>query len=396
MSYAHTPVDESTGGGDPNRWVHRLFDSLCTELLQITSLRKGAQAGFLSRHPRAGDEWPDDVARALATCRLFVPLYSPRYFDNEQCGREWSAIQRRLRAHAPEPPPVIIPIVWSPVDFNDLPACARAIPFYEDGLWPGYRSTGLYGVIKISFSRRTFQRATSELARRIKQVAELSPLLEAQDLPRYSKLPNAFAGYRAAQKMTVTVVAPHLGNLPEGRNPYYYGRTPHEWNPYRHETDQRSLAHQVTAFVRVRGYGAEVGPLTPLEDGRRGPDAPEMMLVDPWATDIPDTYETLRRFGRRSTRWFPVVVPWNNDDGETTAAEPRLRRKLGEAIPGEQGEPAVHNVRSLEDLRRDMPKMLARVFNRYLRTARVYPPPGPSAKRPRLMEPGNDDDERRQ
>ncbi|MEV1166964.1 TIR-like protein FxsC [Nonomuraea sp. NPDC049784] len=394
LSYARMPMDETTSG-DPNRWVYRLFDDLCEELVQMTTLRKKSEAGFLDRKMRLGEQWPDEVSRALATCRVFVPLYSPRYFNSEQCGREWSAIQMRLRAHTSEPPPVIIPIMWIPIEPNSMPDCARLIQFSQEGFWPDYLRHGLYSVAKVSSQRNKFLQATLTLARRISQVAELSPLQEAQDLPRYTTLPNAFDGYRAEQRMKVSVVAPHLGNLPNGRNPYYYGMRPHEWNPYRDEGNHQPLAHQVTEFARRRGIGAEIGPLSIPEDDQGSPDQPGMMLVDPWATDMPDTYEALRQFGGEMTRWFPVVVPWNSRDKETSDAEPRLRRLLGEAIPGGQGQPAVHEIKSLDDLQREMPRMLERAFNRYLRTAQVYPPPGGSGKKPRLMEPGDGDDERR-
>lgn len=393
LSYARTPMDEDTSG-DPNRWVYRLFDHLCEEIFQMTTLRKRSDAGFLDRKMRLGEQWPDEVSKALATCRVFVPLYSPRYFDSEHCGREWSAIQMRLRAHTSEPPPVIIPIMWVAVDQRSMPECARLIQFSQEGFWPDYLRHGLYSVAKASSQRHKLLQATFALARRISQVAELSPLREAQDMPRYTTLPNAFAGYRGKRRIRVSVVAPHLGNLPNGRNPYYYGMRPHEWNPYRHEDNHQPLAHHVTEFARERGIGAEIGPLD-LPDGEDGiPDQPGMMLVDPWIADMPDTYENLRRFGGEITRSYPVVVPWNRKDKETSAAEPRLRRALGEAIPGGQGEPAVHEIGSLDDLRREMPRMLERAFNRYLRTAPVYPPPGGSGKRPRMIEPGDGDDER--
>ncbi|MBF8186371.1 TIR domain-containing protein [Nonomuraea sp. K274] len=334
-----------------------------------------------------GNQWPGEVSRALATCRVFVPLYSPRYFGSEHCGREWSAIQMRLAAHMSDPPPVIMPVVWFPVGDDDLPECASRIQYSQDGLWSRNHSTGLYGLIKVQSRRDAYRKAILELARRIKAVAESSPLLEAHDLPDYTTLSNAFADYKVSRRIKVTVVAPHLGNLPEGRNPYYYGMTAQEWNPYRHEDNPRSVVSHVAEFARGQGFATETAALgLPGEP----PDAPGMVLVDPWAADRPETYETLRKFGDEGARWFPVVVPWNMADAQTSDAEPRLRRSLGEAMTGGEGDPAIHDVTSLRALRHDMPKMLAVASKRFLQTAQVYPPPGPVVRRPRLMEPGDD------
>jgi hypothetical protein len=41
-----------------------------------------------------GHEWPWRLSNALATCSVFVPLYSRRYFKSEHCGKEWFAFHR--------------------------------------------------------------------------------------------------------------------------------------------------------------------------------------------------------------------------------------------------------------------------------------------------------------
>ncbi|MGW1355371.1 FxsC protein, partial [Streptomyces sp. NPDC002409] len=78
LSYAHTPG--YGGGTDPDMWVERLFKDLCDHVLAMTDLPAGAPAGFMDREIRSGEGWSERLGEVLATCRVFVPLFSPRYF----------------------------------------------------------------------------------------------------------------------------------------------------------------------------------------------------------------------------------------------------------------------------------------------------------------------------
>ena len=91
LGYAHTPEKP---------WVEKLYREICAEILERTTLPVSVEVGFMdgSGIPLGGD-WRDEVARALATCRVFVPLYSPRYFTREECGVEWHAFAQRLIDH---------------------------------------------------------------------------------------------------------------------------------------------------------------------------------------------------------------------------------------------------------------------------------------------------------
>src|SRR5215831_11319808 len=80
LSYARTPRQDPSDPSDPDRWVHKLYRDLCEHILNLTNAQPGS-AGFMDRETRPGDEWPRELAQALATCRVFVPLYSPRYFE---------------------------------------------------------------------------------------------------------------------------------------------------------------------------------------------------------------------------------------------------------------------------------------------------------------------------
>ncbi|SPF01809.1 TIR-like protein FxsC [Streptomyces sp. MA5143a] len=130
LSYAHTPSHDSSGG-DPSVWVKKLYDGLCEHIRGLTDLPRGAKVGFLDEKVSAGTKWTDELSMNLARCKVFVPLYSPRYFMSRQCGREWWAFSRRQvtqRAHGgPARENTIIPALWMderPPEF-DIPVLAR-------------------------------------------------------------------------------------------------------------------------------------------------------------------------------------------------------------------------------------------------------------------------------
>jgi tetratricopeptide (TPR) repeat protein len=194
LSYAHTPKLVDDDETDPDFWAAKLYRDLCGHLFQISSLSPGDRMGFMDRELRPGNEWTVRLARALATCRVFVPLYSPRYFSSEHCGREWSAFARRAvsppagRAEAVE---AIIPALWVPVRPEQLPEAARTIHYLAGDYGSAYATHGFYRLMRLSKYRDDYEEAVYELARRIREVAESVPVAPGP-VADYDSLVSAF------------------------------------------------------------------------------------------------------------------------------------------------------------------------------------------------------------
>ncbi|WP_433225037.1 TIR-like protein FxsC [Microtetraspora malaysiensis] len=391
LSYAHIPPHDQNRQRDPNKWVVKLFGDLCDHIMNMTNLPKGAQAGFMDVDLRSGHHWPERLADALATCRVFVPLYSPRYFESEQCGKEWAAFQQRMTNHAGpdgQLPEAIVPALWTPLPADQLPQVAQAIQFTHDGLGPRYQDEGFYGLIKITSMRSHYQRATLALAKRIVEVAHSTYIASTRPPPEYHSLTSAFPDYRAERPLKVTIAAPDLGTLPPERNPYFYGLTPQEWNPYRGENCTRPLASYAADVVSAYGFLPQVGSLDEHASERtaeESPGSPAVMLVDPWATMGADCRERLRDLNRPEPRWVSVIVPWNNDDAQTAQARDRLRASVDGALDEGLTDLGT-DVESLSAFHRALPDALGRAANHFFKTARTYPPEGPATKKPRLLE----------
>ncbi len=399
LSYAHTPRQEGYPG-DPDIWVANLFQDLCSHIMQLTNLPPGAMPGFMDRELRTGSDWPSRLAQALATCRVFVPLYSGRYFESEHCGKEWFAFSRRALNHAAGggPAEAIVPALWVPVLPSLLPQAAKSIQFDHSQLGDRYSTHGFYGIIKLSRYRSEYEEAVYELARRIVQVAE-STRVKPESPAEYSSLESAFGSpdqsRSGERRMRITVVAPDIQDLPAGRGDSHYGRTARNWNPYSPES-VRSLADHAADLVRNLGYLPEVGDLEEHLGALLGSEetcGPGVLLVDVWATMQAECQERLRQIDARGTPWIQLVVPWNRRDAEVLESELKLRQSLDLALGGklEAGRVdcriAVTGVPSLEEFSMILPTVVRVAARHYLGHAQAYPPAGPVIERPRLIGP---------
>ena len=199
LSYAHTPGSASSGS-DPNQSVYRLFDDLCETIMEMTTTPASQPVGFIDRSVAHGLDPAERVAEAVAHCRVFVPLYSPRYFKSTACGQEWWAFanrpvaQRGISSHHTG----IVPVWWARMPAEELPAVASRLQFNHSDFGKDYLSEGMYGLSRLRGFRDAYELAVHRLAQRIILVAE-SVALEVGPRQDITALPSAFAPPPAPQ-----------------------------------------------------------------------------------------------------------------------------------------------------------------------------------------------------
>ena len=401
LSYAHS---QRNGSGNPpelDYWVKKLFGDLCNQINSLTNVPRGCTAGFMDRDLLPGHDWPEGLARSLATCRVFVPLYSRRYFDSEHCGKEWSAFARRLRGRDATAPAAVIPAVWVPVEQEYVPDVARSVSCDYAGL-QSYADHGFYRIIKLSVYRSDYEQAVDRLARRIVDVAERSFVAPGPVL-NYSALDSAFGArpreLPGGQSLRITVVAPRRDELPKGRGDHRYGAAALDWHPYKPESGSdkpesaRVLADFVSDLVRSLGYRPDAGDLQKHGAellGEQPPSAPTILIVDPWAAQLDKYLKQLMRLDAMDKPWVQVLVPWNRHDTETVQAEAKLRDALEAGLRRKLAEGratsalAVRGVPTLEDLSQVLPIVISKAVRQYHRRAPAHPPTGDVTERPRL------------
>lgn len=336
LSYAHTPRLEGNDR-DPDRWVGKLFRDLCSDIVNITSVHP-AQAGFMDRDIHVGAEWPRRLAAALATCRVFVPLYSPRYFDSDQCGREWLAFAQRIAEHKARNGgdcDAIVPALWVAVQPSGLPDVAKLIQFDHQALGTRYSEEGFYGIIKLGRYRDGYLQTVWRLARRIVEVANrtmLAPVPPVDYLAYASAFGSNNSSHLSGKRIEIIVAAPDLTSLPSGRNDFYYGASARDWNPFRPESAP-SLADCAAEVARGLGFRPVISTITEYLARPTGglPSAPGLLLVDAWAVATEAGERQLRHFTKRASCVVPLV-PMNELDAETASARETLLRGLNACL----------------------------------------------------------------
>ena len=402
LSYARTPKRDPNDKTDPDRWVYKLYRDLCDIILTITNAQPES-VGFMDRENQPGDRWPDELAHALATCRVFVPLYSQRYFASENCGKEWFAFTRRQASHRARglhATSAIVPALWVAVRPENLPEVTQDIQYDHHGLGTHYSAEGFYGLIKLERYRRDYQLAVHRLAHRIVDVAHQTRL-SAERPADYSALQSAFGPPAGAgdPRMQITVLALDTSTVPKNRARAYYGSTPRSWSPYRPEYPE-PLADYAAELAKCSGCQPAVGNFDEHAAGwavNGRPVPPGLCLIDPWAAVSPADQERLRRLDELRQSWVSVLVPWNSQDTELAASEQTLRRELDQSLSRKLASVpyrcrmAATGIPTLQQFGDLLPQMAMIMLKRFRKDAPTQLPQGDPVQRPRLRPPYPED-----
>lgn len=411
LSYARTPKRDPADREDPDRWVYKLYRDLCDVILQLTDAQPD-EAGFMDRENRLGAEWSPELMHALQRCRVFVPLYSRRYFESGYCGKEWFAFARRevtSRARGADIGSAIVPALWTRMNTDRLPNVAQAVQFDHSALGERYSSEGFYGIMKLQNYRADYQRVVHRLAERIVDIGDAS-VAYADDVAAHERrpldfesLPSAF-GPESAARMTggqlhISVLAHDTSTLPPGRAGDYYGETPSTWSPYRPEYPQPVADYAVDLARKCLDCRPTIGSFAstawPDGDARRMP--PGLCLVDAWVSISDAHREHLKRLNEIEESWVSVLIPWNSRDAGLNATEKELRQQLQEQLGRKLAsvprrcEMAASGIPTLQDFSQVLPEMTMTMLKRFRKAAPAHPPPGPVIERPRLRRADPED-----
>ncbi|MER5865811.1 TIR-like protein FxsC [Kitasatospora sp. NPDC002040] len=326
LSYAHTPRVGVRGGGD--HWVGKLYEDLSEAVLQITDLPEGAPVGFMDQSMHQGQLWAQRLAKELATCRVFVPLYSPRYFSSVACGQEWSSFARRPvfpERQTSEPTSGIVPVLWVATRHYALPQVASQLQFNHSSFGPNYVAEGMYALMKLGDYQASYQLAVLRLARRIVDVAENTVIPTVRPVDFLSQ-PSAFEVKAPAKRLRISVFSYRQAELPEGRNPDFYGPRRVDWHPYQPQAT-RPVAEHAVRLAKQMGFESSVHEFDEeaeevLEAAE--PTAPSLLLLDRWALRDEQRREIVRKFDRRNPDWVKVLEPWNTADQECVEQDREL------------------------------------------------------------------------
>ncbi|GAA3201119.1 TIR-like protein FxsC [Actinocorallia longicatena] len=195
LSYARGHFDT---GSHPHKWIVKFFRDLCADIAELTG---SPTPGYMDKQRlEIGTRWPFELTDALATCKVLLPIFSPQYFTSDYCGKEWEIFSRRITRHpwGDDPPKVIIPVHWTPMEIEDLPEMVRHVQHRQADLPQHYQREGLYGIMRLGKYREAYKETVLHLARAIVKAAgvELTPLDESERVPPH-QIPSAFTDVKA-------------------------------------------------------------------------------------------------------------------------------------------------------------------------------------------------------
>jgi FxsC-like protein len=352
VSYARQDVKEAAA----------YFDRFLQDLEHEVSVLTGEPLEGLSFRDTddidVGKPWPDELVTALQTSRAFLPLYSMRYFQSPYCGKEWQAFQERWGKHvnAPGPtiPPLVLPVIWAPVEWNELSLPAEILHHQYDHpeLGPEYAAEGLRTLMRLYHSQ--YDVFVTRYARRLVAAVKHHPLPAAPERPNFHALSSAFhlrpdGDARASSVETpgtrrggpfhvqFIVLAGRADEMESVRKSVAaYGDIREHWQPFCPIT-REEIGLLVGKIAFNAGFMG-VGFLEPgqslagqFEKARRDRTI-LVLLVDPWSLLLPSYAQNATEFDQEQIWHATVLIPWNDNDEETKQRASELRNLIDQVF----------------------------------------------------------------
>ena len=403
LSYAHTQKF-GPRNDPPDKPVRDFYHDLSVQVAALARRSGGAPVGFADWEIQVGRPWRRELGQVLATCGVFLALYSPDYFTRTICGQEWAAFrQRELMhvAHVKQDKAAIIPVLWTRVGDADMPPVARRIHYYLSEAGELYHKRGMRELVIRRRNRpeldEGYRTAVAALAARIIEVADHDPLLPVDaGVLHLDPEADAFAreqGRDDPRSVRFVIVAPVRGRLPNGAVPEMYGNRPEQWRPY-WPADETPIAATAAALGESDGFRPIIESLSSCPDLRNGaaPTAPTVLIVDPFSPQDPQLDELLRAFDQVSHEkpWVRLVIPWDKDRSGDGNQMEELERGLERVLDRTRthcrmlNPEAVAGLATVAAFGQQLPGVIAAAERGYLRSTEAYPPPGETPTLPRL------------
>jgi FxsC-like protein len=347
--------------GDDDEYVQKFFTDVSRELRRRGALDE--PVGFLDTNMDVGTEWEPELEEALCTCRVFIAIYTPRYFSREHCGKEWYVFNERMRRYEEqtgERPQTLLPILWVP-PAQDLPEEARRIQYLAPGeLGQAYAENGLFRILKVKRFEDEYEIFLARLVDRMIERSRQWPLPRAHRVGM-AEVPNAFAVplpnpqvnelKRPEQAVPPGPATPVRGSrhvhfmfavsrpedLPEHRRRrQFYGDYPADWRPYLPDyTEPLSLLAQTSTATRKFTsdlLSVDENLFVRLDEARQHNQI-VVLLIDPWVGESARFQELLSRYDNANEPTSGVLVPMSQADDETLEQQPMLTETLRGLFP---------------------------------------------------------------
>lgn len=348
---------------------------------------------FDTRDIKPGDVWRKEIASAIQTCRVFICLYSPAYFNSEYCGKELQAFMDRLRAASSltsslEQPPLIIPILWDRADRlpKPLPSTLKGIQYASRVGDKSYEREGLFQLMSLKKHSDECTRFFEDMAATVLQRSQEHRLPPASELSSLRDLTSAFtstgeeegpqlspheggdAGPSTAAFVFVAAKDNEIRDKREDTGAYgpEGGR---DWRPYHNKAVGhlgQALAAQEDLFYEHIPVDANL--LSRLRDAEQW-NKVVVVIVDPWTIQLKTYHDSMIDYDKSSFINIEVLIPWNQRDTETVQVLDSLHVEVKQTFRRHYILTSSYirdSIGSIDELERELIGAISRVRSRIL------------------------------
>jgi FxsC-like protein len=367
--------------------LYKFFDDLCLEL-SLRGRIPVESAGFIDKNQPVGAEWNQTMSRALGTCNVLVPVYSPNFFASSYCGKEWHSFATRLEAHREvtgESLDCVVPVWWLP-PIGDLPP--RVGPRHDPRALFGadHEKHGLRYLRQLNSNRDSYHEAVVQLAIMIRDAGNRPPkprndldVANGTDAFAVESLPAGQPRQPPSQKVTsirrvtFVVVAGTRDQMQVVRTTHdMYGEWD-EWRPYRPACEDPILV-RAQGVAYQRGMVSQPHPaddrLFEILETAQARRELAVLILDPWAVKLPNYEVLLRELNRRRFGTTAIVVPWDFAEVMEAHIRDALHLRLDNWVFS--GESLFRDgIRSIEEFEKTLVQILVEICGRIIRRAEV-------------------------
>jgi FxsC-like protein len=340
FSYAHA---------DDTEFLRKFYKDLNSEVRQLVGV-PNEEVSFFDRNSIShGSTWDATLETGLKNCRVFVPLYSPSYFESLYCGKEFAVFRERLHAQLTSQgsqiaDPLILPVLWNPEKnvLENLPASIDKIQYTDDDLKNGYpaeyKDAGVSQLVRLGITPSSkyydqYWDFIRKFANNVKRAANNLQLKPSTTLTALDKVASIFAGTastspasaegpRYVQFIFVAGKQPELQPLRKNLNPYGQNGGS-DWLPYlnTYSGNAAALASEVIAELPNGSQYEEVVSFTDLNEQIKVAESQDkivVVMVDTWTLRLQKYYQLIAPLDTYSSVNCITLIAWNDDDPEAS------------------------------------------------------------------------------
>ncbi|MEV6690320.1 TIR-like protein FxsC [Micromonospora sp. NPDC051196] len=389
--------------GDEDTLVQRFYEDLSAEVRLIAGLSRDVRVGFVDRTILVGERWPQRLVEALSTCRSFLALMTPRYFQSRTCGQEWQLFAdrtARFENHRRVDTSLLKPLMWIPAQPGRIHPVAQPLQYTSDSLGDLYQRLGVRQLMRLHRHRDDYHTFLFELATQIVSSVEANPLPEQRRPIDLQAIESAFHSNRvtgpdgsiaiatgtdptSAMLVHFIIAASDRDEMRGVRDDLtVYGDDPLQWAPYRPPMPQPLIdyAREIAADHSYHSTVVQVDRLSHSADLAARYNQILVLIVDAWLTRLPERRQALIEHAsalNNSRTTTAVLIPSSREDPETREHWHALSRACREIFDDLTSDDELYrsNIITHRAFEEMLPEVLEVARNRVFRLGSVHRPP---------------------